>query len=158
VKIFFIVLFFAAIVMIAILISMSVMSKNWNAPGLIDKKLTRCPDKPNCVCSEYKDDVKHYVEPIFIPDNMSNAEEILKIIITDMGGKIVSEKDKYIAVVFTSSIFKFADDLELRFDTDNGVIHIRSAARVGYSDMGVNKKRVETLKKLFAGRIDSNRN
>ncbi|UOD34739.1 DUF1499 domain-containing protein [Deferribacteraceae bacterium V6Fe1] len=152
-KIFFIVLFFAAIVMIAILISMSVMSKNWNAPGLIDKKLTRCPDKPNCVCSEYKDDIKHYIEPIYISENIDSLA-LLNKILADMGGNIKSEQDNYIAVTFTSSVFKFIDDLEIRIDKENKMIHIRAAARVGYSDFGVNRKRVEQLRHVFDKNAD----
>jgi len=157
VKIFFIVLFFAAIVMIAILISMSVMSKNWNAPGLIDKKLTRCPDKPNCVCSEYKDDIKHYIEPIYISENIDSLA-LLNKILADMGGNIKSEQDNYIAVTFTSSVFNFIDDLEIRIDKENKMIHIRSAARVGYSDFGVNRKRVEQLRHVFDKNADSLKN
>ncbi|MCB4204294.1 DUF1499 domain-containing protein [Deferribacterales bacterium Es71-Z0220] len=156
-KIFFIVLFFAAIVMIAILISMSVMSKNWNAPGLIDKKLTRCPDKPNCVCSEYKDDIKHYIEPIYISENIDSLA-LLNKILADMGGNIKSEQDNYIAVTFTSSVFNFIDDLEIRIDKENKMIHIRSAARVGYSDFGVNRKRVEQLRHVFDKNADSLKN
>jgi uncharacterized protein (DUF1499 family) len=139
--------------MIAILISMSVMSKNWNAPGLIDKKLTRCPDKPNCVCSEYKDDIKHYIEPIYISENIDSLA-LLNKILADMGGNIKSEQDNYIAVTFTSSVFKFIDDLEIRIDKENKMIHIRSTARVGYSDFGVNRKRVEQLRHVFDKNAD----
>jgi uncharacterized protein (DUF1499 family) len=143
--------------MIAILISMSVMSKNWNAPGLIDKKLTRCPDKPNCVCSEYKDDIKHYIEPIYISENIDSLA-LLNKILADMGGNIKSEQDNYIAVTFTSSVFNFIDDLEIRIDKENKMIHIRSAARVGYSDFGVNRKRVEQLRHVFDKNADSLKN
>nr|WP_278252169.1 DUF1499 domain-containing protein [Deferrivibrio essentukiensis] len=133
------------------------MSKNWNAPGLIDKKLTRCPDKPNCVCSEYKDDIKHYIEPIYISENIDSLA-LLNKILADMGGNIKSEQDNYIAVTFTSSVFNFIDDLEIRIDKENKMIHIRSAARVGYSDFGVNRKRVEQLRHVFDKNADSLKN
>jgi uncharacterized protein (DUF1499 family) len=48
---------------------------------------------------------------------------------------------------------KFVDDLEIRIDSTQKVIHIRSASRVGYSDMGVNRKRTELLKKLFNNEV-----
>ena len=70
-----------------------------------------------------------------------------------MGGIIQVESDNYLAVTFTSAIFKFVDDLEIRIDSTQKVIHIRSASRVGYSDMGVNKKRTELLRKLFNNEV-----
>ena len=60
-----------------------------------------------------------------------------------------NRKDDYLAVTFTSSIFRFVDDLEIRIDTDQQLIHLRSASRVGRSDGGVNRKRLERLKMAF---------
>jgi len=73
----------------------------------------------------------------------------LKTIIREMGGSIQVEKADYLAATFTSSIFRFVDDLEFRIDTGQGMIHLRSASRVGRSDGGVNRKRVERLKNSF---------
>ena len=70
-----------------------------------------------------------------------------------MGGNVQVESCDYLAATFTSAIFKFVDDLEIRIDSTQEVIHIRSASRVGYSDMGVNKKRTELLKKLFNNEV-----
>ena len=68
---------------------------------------------------------------------------LLKIVILKMGGNVQVESGNYLAAIFTSVIFKFVDDLEIRIDSTPEVIHIRSASRVGYSDMDVNKKRME---------------
>jgi len=65
-----------------------------------------------------------------------------------MGGSIQAENDNYLAATFTPSIFRFVDDLEIRFDADRKMIHMRSASRVGYSDRGINKKRIERVKIL----------
>ena len=70
-----------------------------------------------------------------------------------MGGSLQAEADNYLAFTFTSSIFRFVDDLEIRIDTDQDMIHMRSASRVGRSDRGVNKKRIEQLKKLIHSKI-----
>jgi len=78
---------------------------------------------------------------------------ILKNIITNMGGTIQQESDNYLAATFTSSIFGFVDDVEIRIDRAKNAIHIRSGSRVGYGDAGVNKKRTELLKKRFIKRI-----
>ena len=70
--------------------------------------------------------------------------EQVKAAITSTGGIITREQPYYISATYTSSIFRFVDDVEIR-DSQDGLIHIRSASRVGYSDRGVNKKRVEAI-------------
>ena len=134
---------------IILLFILGVLSKSGKAPGLVEGSLTQCPNKPNCVCSEQKDASKHYINPMIIPQNIKfDILPILKNAIRDMGGSIQAESDNYIASIFSSAIFGFVDDLEIRIDTNKKVIHIRSASRVGYGDTGVNKKRAELLKKL----------
>jgi uncharacterized protein (DUF1499 family) len=64
-----------------------------------------------------------------------------------MGGSVQVEHDSYLAATFTSSIFGFVDDLEIRVDSERKTIHLRSASRVGHGDGGVNRKRTERLKK-----------
>ncbi len=71
-----------------------------------------------------------------------------------MRGSIQVENEDYLAATFTSSFFRFVDDLEIRIHADQNMIHIRSASRVGHSDGGVNKKRIEQLKKLFHSKIE----
>ncbi len=126
------------------------MSQSGEANGLVEAKLTKCPDKPNCICTEFVADASHYIDPIGF--SQSNAAEVLsrlKNSVREMGGSIQAETDNYLAATFSSSIFRFVDDLEIRIDTDQNMIHMRSASRVGRSDRGVNKKRIEQLKKLF---------
>jgi len=67
-----------------------------------------------------------------------------------MQGSVRVESDTYIAAIFTSPLFGFVDDFEIRLDMAQKVIHIRSASRVGYSDGGANKKRTELFKRLYA--------
>ena len=66
-----------------------------------------------------------------------------------MGGSIQAENDNYLAATFTSSVFRFVDDLEIRFDADRIMIHMRSASRVAYSNRSINKKRIERVKILY---------
>jgi uncharacterized protein (DUF1499 family) len=108
----------------------------------------------DCVCSEHKDDANHYIAPIILPQNTTvDTFSLLNNVIQEMGGNVQVESCDYLAATFTSAIFKFVDDLEIRIDLTQEVIHIRSASRVGYSDMGVNKKRTELLKKLFNNEV-----
>lgn len=124
------------------------------APGLVNGQLQKCPDRPNCINSEYLDDAAHYLPPLEIPA-LSKAQVLAaaKKIIIRMDGKITFEqatdKDNYLAATFTSSLFRFVDDFELRLDHTTQKLHIRSASRSGYSDFGVNKRRVETFSKQF---------
>jgi uncharacterized protein (DUF1499 family) len=135
---------------LALFFILGVMSKSGKAPGLIDGRLSPCPDKPNCVCSEHKDDAGHYVEPVIIPENNTlDTLPVLKNVIQGMGGSIQAESDNYLAATFSSAIFGFVDDLEIRIDTDQEVLHMRSASRVGHGDMGVNRHRTELLGKLY---------
>jgi len=125
-------------------------SQSGEASGLVEGRLKQCPDTPNCVSSEFVSDPVHYIEPLVI--SAGDAAQILprlKTIILEMGGSIQVEKADYLAATFTSSIFRFVDDLEIRIDTGHGMIHLRSASRVGRSDGGVNRKRVELLKNSF---------
>jgi uncharacterized protein (DUF1499 family) len=60
--------------------------------------------------------------------------------------RIVTATDHYLHAECSSALFGFVDDLECLLDAEAGVIHLRSAARMGYSDLGVNRRRIETLR------------
>lgn len=128
------------------------MSKQGKAHGLVDNKLLRCSDKPNCVCSENSTDAPHHLPPLLFSGYMDNML-VLKDIIEEMGGIIHAEEAHYLAASFSSTVFGFVDDLEIRLDSAQGLIHFRSSSRVGHSDMGVNKKRVELLKQKYKEKI-----
>jgi len=129
---------------------LGLMSRSGEANGLVEGKLSKCPDKPNCVCSEFEADVAHYVKPaVFSVSTASEALSKMKNSVREMGGNIQVENDNYLAATFTSSIFRFVDDLEIRVDKDQKMIHLRSASRVGRSDRGVNRERIERLKSLY---------
>lgn len=125
-------------------------SKSGSAEGLKNGELLKCPDKINCVCSEKKGDIDHFIRPIIISDNTAGDKlKILKEIVKELGGKIQRDTETYISSTFSSSLFGFVDDLEIRVDSNKNVIHLRSASRVGYSDLGANRKRVKIIKKMF---------
>ena len=72
-----------------------------------------------------------------------------------MGGQIEKDDGDYLHAVFISTVFRFRDDLELRQDAAHSRIQVRSASRIGYSDLGVNRKRVEKLRREFTSRVDA---
>ena len=153
-KIAIIIIVSLIIVTILVLFVLGQMSQSGEANGLFEAKLTKCPDKPNCICTEFVADASHYIEPIgFSQSDTAEVLSRLKNSVGEMGGSLQAETDNYLAFTFTSSIFRFVDDLEIRIDTDQDMIHMRSASRVGRSDRGVNKKRIEQLKKLIHSKI-----
>jgi uncharacterized protein (DUF1499 family) len=134
-----------------LLVVLAALSRSGKPPGLVAGKLSMCPDKPNCVSSEQHNDVEHYLEPVTLQFATSpDPVTIIKAVIVDMGGVIQEQHGEYIAAVFSSSVFGFVDDLEVRVDPRERLLHIRSASRVGYGDAGVNRKRIERFRKLYA--------
>lgn len=142
-----------AILVVVVVIALFVMGKvsqTGQAPGSVEGRLKRCPDKPNCVCSEYRGDAEHFIEPLELSEqSAANSLLTVRSIITESGGVIISERADYIAATFNSSLFGFVDDLEIRIDKDQALIHFRSASRVGHGDLGTNRKRVELIRTRF---------
>ena len=121
-----------------------------NQTGLQDGAFLPCPDSPNCV-SSMTEDSDHSIDPISYTD-MTREEAILlltKVIELEDNSIITFSEDSYIHAEFRSSFFRFVDDVEFFFPQDEQIIHVKSASRVGYSDFGVNRKRVEHLREVF---------
>ncbi len=109
--------------------------------------LDPCPNRPNCVSSQATDKTQ-WVEPL--PHRSDSDFEALGTLLEAMPGcRIVTLTQTYIHAEFRSRIFSFVDDLELLLDEDGGVIQVRSASRLGHSDLGANRKRVEALRALY---------
>ena len=124
--------------------------------GVVDGKLTACPDKPNCVSTQ-AEQLSQKVEPLaMVGDAEQGLKTLKRIVVSDLGGKIVKEEGLYFHAEFRSRIFRFVDDFECLIVTEAGspVAHFRSASRVGHSDLGVNRKRVERVCKLYQQSAD----
>jgi len=149
-KTVFITVFLIVAAGILLMLVLALLSKSGKPPGLVAGKLSICPDKPNCVSSEQYNDAGHYLEPVALQSAASpDPLTVIKGVIADMGGVIQAQDGGYIAATFSSPVFGFVDDLEIRVDQDELLIHIRSASRAGYGDAGVNRKRVERFRKLY---------
>jgi uncharacterized protein (DUF1499 family) len=119
--------------------------------GIKSGRFAPCPDKDNCVSSQSNDE-KHHVDPLAYNDSRESALNHLKQVVQSMKRtRIVDESDDYLRVEFTSAVMGFVDDVEFYFP-DEPIIHIKSASRIGYSDFGVNRKRVEKIRELFLKR------
>ncbi len=118
--------------------------------GVTDGRLAPCPKSPNCVSSQ-TDQADKKVEPLrYEGDRQSAKAKLLRVIAEHPSTRVETDDDRYIHVVFTTSLLRFKDDVEFYFAEDEPVIHVRSASRVGYSDLGANRRRVETLRNAFA--------
>jgi uncharacterized protein (DUF1499 family) len=134
--------------LVCFLAILSIISRKKPALGMVEGRLRPCSGRPNCVCSEFKDSPS-YVKPLKILGSPKNDWERAKRIIREMGGKIEFEDESYLWATFSTRIFRFVDDLELRIDGENEAIHIRSSSRVGYSDLGANRRRIEVFRERF---------
>ena len=117
--------------------------------GVTEGRLAPCPGSPNCVSSEAAVAEKR-VAPLRYDGDAARARARLLDVLNGMErARIVQSTDDYVHVEFRSAVFGFVDDVEFYFNPP-GMIQVRSAARTGYSDFGVNRERVETLRARFA--------
>jgi len=114
--------------------------------GVRDNKLAACPNTPNCVSSQSSDAV-HQIEPLTYSSTPEKALANLKQVIQSLPRtKIITETQNYLYAEFTSAIMGFVDDVEFYLDEQAKVVHVRSASRLGKSDLGVNRKRIEAIR------------
>jgi len=118
--------------------------------GLKDGSLLPCGTRPNCVCS-HAPSSSHAIAPLDFKGDAHDAFEALsKVVASQSGMKLISESDNYLRFECTTPLMHFVDDLEFALEASHGVIHVRSASRVGYSDLGTNRQRVERIRGEFA--------
>ena len=111
--------------------------------GIFSGRLSPCPGTPNCVRSVEGGDPPGFV----LVDNTEASWESVADLVGEMTRtRIMTQTDTYLHAEATSFLFRFVDDLELLWDRDKGVVHYRSASRLGKGDMGVNAKRVASLR------------
>lgn len=119
--------------------------------GVNSGRLNNCPASPNCVCSD--DDGAHMVEPMRLVASAAEAWPLVQDAVRKLPRtSIVTHSGTYLHAECTSALLGFVDDLELHLRADQGLIAVRSASRVGHSDFGVNRKRVEALRATLIAR------
>ena len=114
--------------------------------GIKEEHLSPCPVTPNCVVSE-EADATHAIAPISYTGDRQQVREALEDVLGVVPRtKIVEATDRYIRAESSSRLLGFVDDVEFYFPEDQNIIHIRSASRLGESDLGVNKRRLEQIR------------
>ena len=115
--------------------------------GIRSGKLKDCPNKPNCVQSQIAPDDSHFISPITYISPRSEEQKRLKNLLQTLPRtSLVKEEDGYLYYEFTSLLMRYVDDVEFYLDDTTKLIHVRSASRLGHSDLGVNRKRVESIR------------
>ncbi|MFT5889708.1 MAG: hypothetical protein ACI9BO_002536 [Zhongshania sp.] len=119
--------------------------------GVRDGKLAEISSKPNNVSSQ-ADDPNKKVATLTFKDSPAETMNALKRAVADYGGgKIAAESEDYLYVIFTTSLMRYRDDVEFWLDVENKLVHFRSSSRAGYSDMGLNRKRYDSIAELYQG-------
>lgn len=140
------------VVVVALLWGRARSAKNrWHPStvGASTTELAPCPATSNCVASQGAAGSR-LLAPIPFAGRAADAQVRLREAIASMArGTVVADRPGYIAVEFRSRLFGFVDDAEFVIDDQKKVIRFRSAARVGRSDLGMNGKRIEAIRKVF---------
>ncbi|WP_370584695.1 DUF1499 domain-containing protein [Oculatella sp. LEGE 06141] len=120
--------------------------------GAKDGQFAPCPGTPNCVSSQAAaSDQEHKIESIAYTSSPTQALANLKAVIQEMPRTaIITESGSYIYAEFQSALMGFVDDVEFYLDESARTIHVRSASRLGKSDLGVNRKRIEAIRTRFS--------
>ena len=123
--------------------------KRPSSVGIRDNRLYPCPESPNCV-SSMAEDKAHYIEPCTYPSEKHQAyKALLRVILEQERATIIEQSDNYLHVEFKSKYLRFVDDVEFYFPNNEPIIHVRSASRVGRSDLGVNRKRMNHVREQY---------
>jgi uncharacterized protein (DUF1499 family) len=112
--------------------------------GVKDGKLKQPPTSPNCVNSMYEED-PHFIEPL------KGAINVVNVIVESLGNvEVIEITSNYLYVTFKSKFWGFVDDVEFYSKDESQIIHVRSASRIGHSDLGANRKRIEYIRGKLA--------
>lgn len=128
---------------------LAIMFLLYHSAGASQMSLPACPNSPNCVSSLSSDEA-HTIKPFSYEDVPTQAWERLKAAV--LSGKrvtLIKDTGTYLHVQVRSLIFQFTDDVEFLLQDDDKLIQVRSASRAGYSDFGVNRRRVEQIRTRF---------
>jgi len=126
---------------------------NWRRPtnlGVKDGRLAPCKRTPNCVSSQAEpQDREHYISPIAFRGTIGKLREAVESM---PRATVIRAEPNYLYAEYRTPLMRYVDDVELYYDQRAGLVHVRSASRLGRRDFGVNRKRVEELRALIQAR------
>ncbi len=116
------------------------------------RRLAPCPDKPNCVSTQATDAAKRMPALGFQGESEPVRAAILDVLAREPRARVVAAEADYIHAEFTTLLLRFVDDVEFSIDPGAKRVDFRSASRVGHSDLGTNRRRMESLSQKLEGR------
>lgn len=141
---------------LAAAVGLSLAARRRPPSGLVDGRLRPCPDTPNCVCSQVSSQsggADQAVRPLrFEGDPQEAFARLVGLVDAFPRTGLVQHVEGYAHFEVTTALMRFRDDLEFQLDATAGVIHVRSCSRVGRSDLGANRSRVEAIRDAFEDR------
>jgi uncharacterized protein (DUF1499 family) len=112
-------------------------------PNSVSSQADLWPDAPR------RDEAR--IAPIALQGDAKSTMAQIAAVIEDLpGSQLIEQRDDYLYAQFTTPLMRFVDDVEFWFDPAAGVVHVRSASRVGHKDFGVNRARVENIRARLA--------
>lgn len=119
----------------------------------VNGRLPPCPSSPNCVGSQ-ETEASHHVDPLpFAGDPAQAWARLQEIVLAMPRTQLVEDDGDYLHVEFRSKLFRFVDDVQFVMDRKQSVIEVRSASRLGHSDLGVNRRRMEQLQTAWRAAV-----
>ena len=130
---------------------------SWKRPdnlGVKDGRLAPPKSTPNCVSSQADPaDAEHYIAPIPFKGGAAQAIAAARKAVEGMeGASVIRQDGAYLYAEYRTKLMRFVDDVEFLHDEKAGLLHVRSASRLGRRDFGVNRARVEQLRAHIEGR------
>ena len=142
------ILIILALLVIAFLVMLyvqAVNSRSMEVPSGHDNgQLLPCPESPNCVSSQVAEEDSHFIAPIM--DEGSTWVQLVTFLDSLNNTTQQTIEDNYAHYTFNTPVMGFVDDVEFYYSPNEGLIHVRSASRVGYGDGGTNRTRVEMIR------------
>ena len=108
--------------------------------------LKDCPDRPNCVCTQATRPTQQMPAIPFTGSACALIERLTALVSNWPRTRIVSHRSNYLHVAMRTPLFRFVDDVEFFADQNAQLLHFRSASRIGYSDLGVNRRRMAKIR------------
>ncbi|PCI25730.1 hypothetical protein COB57_00775 [Candidatus Peregrinibacteria bacterium] len=134
----FIIIFSVCVLIYVLILSINFFSSPQGI-GLQNKELQACPNTPNCVSSQSNGE--HFIEPL-----NTDMKKLRKLLQDLPRVKIIEDTDNYLYATFSTPLMRYIDDVEFLYDDKSKLIHVRSASRIGHSDFGKNRERVEMIR------------
>lgn len=134
---------------ITVLAMISLFSRRPANLGVIAGQLAPCPDSPNCVATQSGNSAQRMTAWPYRGSPQEAMGRLKEVVGALPRTRIIEATDHYLHAEFTSAVFRFVDDVEFLIDPATQVIHFRSASRVGYSDLGANRRRMEEVRRRW---------